>query len=192
MPIIKEKRVDKVSDVFFSAASDSALKSYAKHGKIAVPMSALINVNGELELMPIHLAQEDTDIRMVDDSVEEALSPIVDYVTKTPGAKLEIIFMSARGAGAVMDRSTDEQSDVDAIINAARTESNLGRTAVYSIHKIGSEYNFEELDPGYESNGPWLNTPADFDLPGRVTQTMLASVWIHYVTLRNLASIRHA
>lgn len=184
MPATKKREVN---DVFFSAASESALKSFAKHGKVAVNMSALVSVAGVLELMPIHLASEDLDARMIDDSLEEALTPLVTYITKTPKARVEIFFMSARAGGTVMDKVTKETEEVDSIINAARTEAAIGRTDVFKIKKEGGQFRFEQLDSGYEKDAVWLSEPEPFDLCGTVTQTILQSVWIHYISLRNLS-----
>lgn len=176
---------NEVKEVFFNSAAEAALETFSATGKIGVTMSALIEKDGELELMPIKMDPNLVDVRAATTKIDEAMEHTAAFVAKHPGSRVTVLFLTVKAQGTVLDRETKEESVSDVIINAARTEDGWSKTRVDEI-KNGTPITLEEMDLGYEPEGAWVKVPAVFDMPGIAAFTILSQAWTSLATLRNM------
>lgn len=181
-----------VGEIFFKASSVASLESYQKIGRIPVAISALVKNKDKYELIPIESGMPDIPIRngtpemgfsLAQGALDLALRPLVQHIRNNKGASTVAFFLSVTAEGELRDIETEKIEVARVIVNAIRTEKNIGKTNVFRITKNG----FVKIT--LPEDDVWEKDPGSDDLPSVAAQTILDMVWKEFIVAKNLSSI---
>lgn len=174
----------KVRNVVYNSTTKAALNSYAQNGSIPVTVTALIKDGDEMELVPVLLGGGLHDIRLVSDILDKSLDGVVAHIKESKDARVVMFMLAAEASGTISFKKDGHVEGVKAILTAARTEDREGKTTLYQVVDEVGKTEYVALKTA--TFNKWIKGDDTDDLASVVSQKILDSLWVSFVTKRNL------